>query len=51
MHNNAIVAILIQEVPNDMQGSIADVILQGLGTLGEYLNRIPADFRVKSRIC
>ncbi|MWZ80140.1 ATP-binding cassette domain-containing protein [Francisella tularensis] len=37
VHNNAIVASMIQEVPNDMQGSIADVMLQGLGTLGDYL--------------
>lgn len=37
LHNNVIIASMIQEVPNDMQGSIADVILQGLGTLGDYL--------------
>ncbi|AJI73226.1 hypothetical protein FTDG_00120 [Francisella tularensis subsp. novicida GA99-3548] len=37
VHNNAIVASMIQEVPNDMQGSIADVMLEGLGSLGEYL--------------
>ncbi|MDE4957174.1 ATP-binding cassette domain-containing protein, partial [Francisella tularensis subsp. holarctica] len=37
VHNNAIVASMIQEVPNDMQGSIADGLLQGLGTLGDYL--------------
>ncbi|APC91992.1 MULTISPECIES: ATP-binding cassette domain-containing protein [Francisella] len=37
VHNNAIVASMIQEVPNDIQGSITDVILQGLGTLGKYL--------------
>ncbi|MDE4961642.1 ATP-binding cassette domain-containing protein, partial [Francisella tularensis] len=37
VHNNAIVASMIQEVPTDMQGSIAYVMLQGLGTLGDYL--------------
>ncbi|WP_265658741.1 ATP-binding cassette domain-containing protein [Francisella philomiragia] len=37
VHNNAIVASMIQEVPSDIKGSIAEVILQGLGELGEHL--------------
>lgn len=37
VHNNAVVASMIQEVPSDIQGSITDVILQGLGGLGDRL--------------
>ncbi|MBK2029176.1 ATP-binding cassette domain-containing protein [Francisella noatunensis] len=37
VHNNAIVASMIQEVPSDIKGSIAEVILQGLRELGEHL--------------
>ncbi|WP_150467038.1 ATP-binding cassette domain-containing protein [Francisella sp. SYW-9] len=37
VHNNAKVASMIQEVPSDIAGSITDVILQGLGELGEKL--------------
>ncbi|MEY8767779.1 ATP-binding cassette domain-containing protein [Francisella philomiragia] len=37
VHNNAIVASMIQEVPSYIKGSIAEVILQGLGKLGEHL--------------
>ncbi|WP_432773519.1 ATP-binding cassette domain-containing protein [Francisella salimarina] len=37
VHNNAIVASMIQEVPSDIRGSVSEVILQGLGELGEHL--------------
>ncbi|MED7787591.1 ATP-binding cassette domain-containing protein [Francisella sp. 19X1-34] len=37
VHDNAKVASMIQEVPSDINGSISDVILQGLGELGEKL--------------
>lgn len=37
VHNNARVASMIQEVPSDIDGSISDVILQGLGDLGTKL--------------
>ncbi|API87281.1 ATP-binding cassette domain-containing protein [Francisella uliginis] len=37
VHNNARVASMIQEVPSDIDGSIGDVILQGLGDLGNKL--------------
>ncbi|AFJ43551.1 ATP-binding cassette domain-containing protein [Francisella orientalis] len=37
VHNNTIVASMIQEVPSDIKESIAEVILQGLGELGEHL--------------
>lgn len=37
VHNNARVASMIQEVPSDIAGSISDVILQGLGDLGNKL--------------
>ncbi|MED7818565.1 MULTISPECIES: ATP-binding cassette domain-containing protein [unclassified Francisella] len=37
IHNNAKVASMIQEVPSNINGNISEVILQGLGELGEKL--------------
>lgn len=38
VHKNTVVASMIQEVPSDISGSITDVILEGLGELGNKLN-------------
>lgn len=37
-HKNTVVASMIQEVPSDISGSVTDVILEGLGELGDKLN-------------
>ncbi|AIT09184.1 ABC transporter ATPase [Candidatus Francisella endociliophora] len=38
VHKNTVVASMIQEVPSDISGSVVDVILDGLGELGNKLN-------------
>ncbi|ASG68409.1 ABC transporter ATP-binding protein [Francisella halioticida] len=37
VHNHARVASMIQEIPSNIDGSISEVILQGLGELGEKI--------------
>lgn len=39
IHNNAVVSSMVQDVPASLTGSIADVILSGLGEIGIKLKR------------
>ncbi|MFC4891978.1 ATP-binding cassette domain-containing protein [Pseudofrancisella aestuarii] len=37
IHNNAVIASMIQDIPNDIKGDVKSVILSGLGEVGEKL--------------
>ncbi|MCL4120027.1 UNVERIFIED_CONTAM: hypothetical protein GTU68_041251 [Idotea baltica] len=39
VHNNAVVSSMVQDVPAGLDGTIRDVVLSGLGEIGEKLKR------------